>query len=96
MNLQILGKAVHQPGELDALVFEAADQLVELFLRGHDDPELAAADSPERLDDPLQIEHLVDVPGDELADLVDHEEERLCQGIADPSALCTAARGGSG
>ena len=57
------------------LVVEAADQLAELLLGGDDDPVLAAARRAQALDDRLQVEHLLDVTGDELADLVDDEHQ---------------------
>ena len=96
MDLQLLREAVHQPGELDPRVFQAADQLGELLLRRHDDPELAAADPPEGLDDPLEVEHLLHVAGDELADLVDHEEERLARAPPLAQLLAALAPAGSG
>ena len=70
------GKAVHQAGKLDLLVVEAADELAELLLRRDDDPVLPAALYAEALHDGLQIEHLLHVARDELADLVDHEHQR--------------------
>ena len=73
-------EAVHQAGELDLLVVEAADQLAELLLRGHDDPVLAATLDAEALHDRLQVEHLLDVSGDELADFVDDEHAALWPG----------------
>ena len=80
--MDLLGEAVHEPGELDLLVVETADQLAELLLGGHDEPVLAAPDAPEALDDRLEVEHLLDVAGDELADLVDHEQQGLARAAA--------------
>ena len=83
LQVDLLREAVHEAGELDLLVVETADQLAELLLRGHDQPVLAAPDAAEALDDGLEVEHLLDVAGDELADLVDHEQ----QGLAGAAAL---------
>ena len=80
LEVDLEREAVHQAGELDLLVVEAADELAELLLRGDDDPVLAAARRAEALHDGLQVEHLLDVAGDELADLVDDEHQRLCPG----------------
>jgi hypothetical protein len=44
MDLQ--REAVHQPGEFDFLVVEAADELAELLLRSDDDPVLARPFTP--------------------------------------------------
>ena len=79
MNLQRLREAVHQSGELDPPVVESTHELAQLLLGGHDQPVLAAPLDAEMLDDRLEIEHLLDVTGDELADLVDHEDERVAR-----------------
>ena len=92
LQVDLQGKAVHQPGELDLLVVEAADELAELLLRGDDDPVLAAALHAEALHDGLQVEHLLDVARDELADLVDDEHERSAQAAGASSARWRARR----
>ena len=96
VDLQRLREAVHQARELDPRVVEPADELVELLLRRDDEPHLPAADAAEALDDRLEVEHLLDVAGDELPDLVDDEDERLARLAAGPSAPCSARRGGPG
>ncbi len=70
-------EAVHQARKLDVLVVEAADEFVELLLRRHHDPVLAAPLDAELLDDRLEVEHLLDVAGDELPDFVDDEHQGL-------------------
>ena len=80
MDLQ--REAVHQAGKLDLLVVEAADELAKLLLRSDDDPVLAAAFDAEALNDGLQVEHLLYVTSDELADFVDDEHERLARSPA--------------
>ena len=79
LEVDLQREAVHQAGELDLLVVEAADELAELLLRGDDDPVLAAALHAEALHDGLQVEHLLDVARDELADLVDDEHQRVAR-----------------
>ena len=76
LEVDLQREAVHQPGELDLLVVEAADELAELLLRRDDDPVLAAALHAEALHDGLQVEHLLNVARDELADFVDDEHQR--------------------
>ena len=71
------GKRSIRRGKLDASVVEAADEFVELLLRRHHDPVLAAPLDAELLDDRLEVQHLLDVAGDELPDLVDDEHQRL-------------------
>ena len=65
------------PGQLDLLAFETVDDIVEAFLRGHDEPQ-----RPTTLlncfGEALQIEHPVDTAGDILADFVDDEQHRRC------------------
>ena len=65
------------------LVVESADEFVELLLGRHHDPVLAAPLDAELLDDRLEVEHLLDVAGHELPDLVDDEH----QGLAGLAAL---------
>ena len=77
LEMDLEREAVHQPRELDLLVVETADELAELLLRSDDDPVLAAALHAEALHDRLQVEHLLNVAGDELADLVDDEHQSL-------------------
>ncbi len=77
LEVDLEREAVHQAGQLDLLVVEAADELAELLLRGDDDPVLAAALHAQVLHDGLKVEHLLDVAGDELADLVDDEHQAL-------------------
>ena len=43
LEVDLQREAVHEAGELDLLVVEAADELAELLLRGDDEPVLAAA-----------------------------------------------------
>ena len=74
-----LREAVHQAGELHPRVVESADELVELLLRGDDEPHLPAPDATEALHDRLEVEHLLHVARDELPDLVDDEDERLAR-----------------
>ncbi len=76
-GLQVDGRqeAVHEPGQLHAGVVQAADQFVELLLRRDDDPEFPLADAAQGLDDALEVEHLIDAAGNELADFVDHEDQ---------------------
>ena len=93
LEVDLQREAVHQPGELDALVVEPADELVELLLRGDDEPHLAAANAAEALDDRLQVEHLLHVARHELPDLVDDEDERCGPGLRRPiSSLQRSAR----
>ena len=85
-------EAVHQAREFDVAVVEAADQFVQLLLRRDDDPVLAAPLDAELLDDRLEVEHLLDVAGDELADLVDDEHQRLARARAASSAARSGRR----
>ena len=89
-----LREAVHQPRELDPRVVEAADQLVELLLRGDDEPHLPAPHAAKALDDGLEVEHLLHVASDELPDLVDDEDERLARAAGGSSARGSARRAG--
>ena len=82
LEVDLQREAVHQAGELDLLVVEAADELAELLLRGDDDPVLAAALHAEALHDGLQVEHLLHVARDELADLVDDEHQAVARAPA--------------
>src|SRR5262245_34525547 len=79
MDLQLTGKAINQTRELDLLVIEAADELAELLLRGDHDPVLPAPLDSEVLHHRLQVEHLLDVASDELADLVDDKYQALAR-----------------
>ena len=82
MDLQLRGEAVHEAGELDPPVVQATDQLGELLLGGDHDPQLAPADAAEALHHGLQVEHLLHVAGDELAHLVDDEQQVLAGSAA--------------
>ena len=93
LEVDLLREAVHQPRQLDLLVVEAADDLAELLLGGDDDPVLATPGPSQALDDRLEVEHLLHVTGDELADLVDDEHQGLRHGGGEPSARCSARRG---
>lgn len=75
MNLQ--WKAIHETSELHSPVIQATRDFVQLLLRRHDDPHLAAADATEVLNYCLQIKHLLNVTSNELADLVHNKEQRL-------------------
>jgi len=59
VNLQ--WKAVHETRELNASALQAADQFAQFLLGGDHQPESAAADDAEVLDDSLKVEHLLDV-----------------------------------
>ena len=63
-------------GEIVALLPGAVtDDLIHVLLRGDEDPRLALAFRVEGLGNRLQVQHELDVVGDELADLVDKEVE---------------------
>ena len=75
MDLQ--RETVHQTRKFDLLVVEATDELAKLFLRRDHNPVLAAPLHSEALHHGLQIEHLLHVPRDELADFIDDEHQAL-------------------
>ena len=75
LEVDLEREAVHEASQLDTLVIEASDQLGEFLLRRDDQPHLPAADPAETLHDCLEIKHLLDVAGHELADLIDHEDQ---------------------
>ena len=75
VDLQFPREAVLKAGQLSPLVVEPGHDLGQLLLRRDDQPNLAAADSSQRLHDALQIEHLLHVAGDKLADFVDDENQ---------------------
>ena len=77
MDLQ--RETVHQAGKLDLLVVEAADELAKLFLRRDHNPVLAAALYAEALHHGLQIEHLLHVARDKLANFIDDEHQALAR-----------------
>ncbi len=79
LQMDLQREAVHQAGKLDLLVVEAADELAKLLLRSDDDPVLAAAFHAEALNNGLQVEHLLYVASDELANFVDDEHQRLAR-----------------
>ena len=74
--------------ELDLLVVEAGGEFVELLLGGDYKPVSSTAPDAELLHDGLQVEHLLNVAGDELADLV-HDKD---QGVAGPSTADELAK----
>ena len=73
------GKRSIRRRQLDLLVVEAADQLVKLLLRGDNEPVLATPLHAEALHHGLEVEHLLHVAGDELADFVHDEEQTLAR-----------------
>src|SRR3954452_1400260 len=77
MDLQGLRKAVHQARELHPRVVEPTHELAQLLLGRDDEPHLSAAHATKAVYDRREIEHLLYVARDELADLVDDEDERL-------------------
>src|SRR4051794_35709446 len=77
LQMDLLREAVHKAGKLDLLVVETADQLAQLLLGGDDEPVLAATDAAEALYDRGEVQHLLDVTGDELAHLVNNEQQGL-------------------
>ena len=68
-------ESIHEARQLHALVVETADQLGEFFLRRDDDPHFPAPDAAETLHDCLEVEHLLHVARDELADFINDEDE---------------------
>jgi hypothetical protein len=66
-------EAVHETRQFDAPVIESADEFGKFFLRSYDQPHLAPANAAQALNQRLEIEHLLDIASDELADLVDYE-----------------------
>ena len=94
-GLQVDGRqeAVHEPGQLHAGVVQAADQFVELLLRRDDDPEFPLTDAAQGLNDALEVEHLIDAAGDELADFVDHEGQAAVFAPAGDRVPCSARPG---
>jgi hypothetical protein len=83
MNLPFLRKAVHQTRYFDPLVVKTAHELVELFLRCDNEPELPAPADAEVLNDRLQVQHFLNIASDELSDFVDNKDQRLSR----PSAF---------
>jgi hypothetical protein len=75
LEVHLQRQAIHQACQLDALVIEATDEFRELFLRRHHDLQFAVAQTAEILHYALQVEHLLHIAGDKLADLVHHEDE---------------------
>lgn len=75
LQMDLKREAIHQAGQFDAPVVEAANQFGEFLLRGDDEPHLAAPDASQALDQRLEIEHLLDVPCHELTDFVHHEDQ---------------------
>ena len=94
LEVDLRGEPVHEPGELDAGAVEAADDLGELLLGGHGEPEPSAPDAAEGLDKGLDVEHLLDVAGDELADFVDHEKQGCDRAAGGRRGAGPARRGG--
>jgi hypothetical protein len=81
MNLQ--WETIHQPGEFDLFVVEAANEFAELLLGRDYDPVFATTFHAEVLDDGLEIEHFLYVASNELANFVNNEH----QGLAWASSL---------
>src|SRR5206468_10833881 len=75
--MDLLRKAVHEAGKFDLLVVEAADEFTEFLLRRNDDPVFASSLCSEILNDGLEVEHLLHIPGDELAHFIDHEHQAM-------------------
>ena len=71
MNLQ--GEAVHEPGQFHPLVVQSPHQFIQLLLGGDHNPHPAPTHAAQTLYRSLQIQHFLDVPGNELAHLVNHE-----------------------
>jgi hypothetical protein len=77
VNLQ--GEAVHQLGELNPAIIQTTHDLAEALLRGDRNPVFAPPLYAELLHNPLEVEHLLGISGDELANLVDHEHEGVAR-----------------
>src|SRR4051794_18658341 len=71
------GEPVLSPCQLDLLPLETVHDVLELLLRGRNQPQRPTLDL-KCLSDSLKIADPVHAPGDVLSSLVDHENDALC------------------